>query len=176
MKIILVMVTSLDGRTTNAGKGMTYEWTSKEDQDYFSGLIKNAKLIFMGRNTYEVAKGIMKNRQGRLRVVLTHHGETYTSESVPGQLEFSDSKVATLVGDLERRGFTEALLVGGSQTNAQFFENGLIDEIWLTVEPIIFGVGNSLATNLDHDIKLQFLGLKKLNTQGTLLLKYEVAK
>jgi len=40
MKITLVCVTSLDGKTTRWHQSGIYQWTSSEDQKYFFSLIK----------------------------------------------------------------------------------------------------------------------------------------
>ena len=66
------------------------------------------------------------------------------------------------------------LLVGGGKTNALFLEASLVNEIYLTVEPKLFGMGKSLIAegNFTKNLKLQ--SVKKLNEQGTLLLKYNI--
>lgn len=71
MKVTAAMVVSLDGKTTKWDHSNIYEWTSKEDWLYFSSLIKNHKVIIMGRKTYEAAKSIIKLSPTTLRIIMT---------------------------------------------------------------------------------------------------------
>ena len=147
MKITLLMVMSLDGKTTNDDDSRIYEWTSKEDQDHFFSYVKEAKLIIMGRHTYEAAKSVMTLTPHTLRMVLTKDPEKYEHLSVPGQLEFSYTPPTSLITALEKRGYTQALLVGGESTNSIFLEEDLVTEILVTLEPIFFGKGKSKSQN-----------------------------
>jgi dihydrofolate reductase len=65
------------------------------------------------------------------------------------------------------------LLVGG-QTNTSFFRAGLVNEMFVTVEPAIFGRGRDLLDDGALDAKLQLISVEKLNERGTLTLRYLV--
>src|SRR5688572_20802768 len=105
MKLSLVAVTSVDGKLTRGDQSDIYSWTSVEDQQHFSQMIRDHSLIIMGRKTYEAAQGKIKLQAGKLRVVMTHHPEMYVEEAVPGQLEFTSSQPSELVSQLEERGY-----------------------------------------------------------------------
>ena len=79
-----------------------------------------------------------------------------------------------IVEKLKMQGYNQILLVGGEQINYIFFRDKLINEVWLTIEPKIFGVGNGLISAEKLDIKLQLKRISKLNNTGTLLVKYLV--
>lgn len=175
MKIICVMVSSLNGFTTYGNDPNIYTWTSQEDKDHFFSLIEQATCIIMGKKTYERAKGMMKHKEGRLRVVLTSSPEQYYQETIPGQLEFTRDAPSQLVKKIEERGFTEALLVGGSTTNAAFLKENLIDQLVFTIEPVIFGTGNPLFAKSSVKKNLTFLSSEKLNNRGTLLVTYSLS-
>jgi dihydrofolate reductase len=128
----------------------------------------------MGRKTYEQAKDMMKHREGRLRVILTSRPEDYNKQTIPGQLEFSSESPRQIVQRLSERGYTQALLLGGSSTNSAFLKENLIDELWLTIEPIIFGGGTPLFAESDAKKNWELLSVATLNSQGTLLLKYQI--
>jgi len=51
-----------------------------------------------------------------------------------------------------------------------------VDELWLTIEPKIFGVGGSFVIEEKLDINLQLISCESANKQGTLLTKYTVIK
>jgi dihydrofolate reductase len=42
---------------------------------------------------------------------------------------------------LESRGHTEAVIIGGTATIDAFMAGGLVDELILVVEPVLFGKG-----------------------------------
>lgn len=182
MKIILAMVTSLDGKSTKDNLPPS-EWTSKEDRAHLHKLIVSQKLIVMGRKTYDASKSIIKVNPKKLWVVVTKNPQKYHNDLVPGQLEFSDESPAKLVQGLTDLGykqslkanaFKQMLLLGGADLNSSFFKAKLVDELWLTLEPRIFGKGNGLIAESNKDIKLKLKKVEKLNKQGTLLLKYQV--
>jgi|SRR5581483_2777967 len=173
MNVVCAMVMSLDGKTTKGNSSNIYTWTSKEDQYYFSKLIKSYRAIVMGKNTYLAARKIMKLSPGKLRIVLTKNPKKLSKQAVPNQLEFINSSPLELLRQLSKRGYKEVLLVGGATTNRAFFKANLVNEIWVTVEPLLFGKGNGLVEN-ELNVKLKLLSITKLNKRGTLLLKYKV--
>lgn len=173
MTITLAIVTSVDGKSTKGNLSPSV-WASKEDQSYFSSLITNHNLIIMGKNTYLLRKTHLNLSKGKLRVVLTRNPQDFASLEIPGQLEFTNIPLKKLIQGLEGRGYKKMLLVSGASLNSQFFKLGLIDELLLTLEPKIFGVGKGLVDEKVLNITLKLVSINKLNKDGTLLLKYAV--
>ncbi len=161
MKTILVMVTSVDGKSTRSfdrADASPNFWASPEDQAHFEELKKNAQVIVMGRKTYDAAKAHIKDDDKKMRIVMSR--ATHDPRAV--------------IADLEKQGITEILLVGGSELNAAFFKENLINEIYLTIEPKIFGEGLPLAQGIPLEVELRLLKCKQINPQGTLLLHYRI--
>jgi dihydrofolate reductase len=178
MKVTLVMVMSADGKITAGENSRVHNWTSTEDQKYFSSLIKKSRLVIMGRKTFLAAKSSMKLNGKTLRIVMTRNPEQHSEQTVPGQLEFTNDSPEKLLAALKKRGYKEALLVGGAEINSTFLKANLIDELWLTLEPVILGNGKSIfsESNSPTKLKLKLKSSKKFNTKGTLLLKYDVVR
>lgn len=174
MKVILAMVMSVDGKTTKWSNPKIYEWTSKEDQNHFSSLIESSRVIIIGRKTFVAAKSIIKLSPNNLRIILTKAPKEYESISIDGQLEFTDDSPKEILKKLKTRGYTQALLAGGEHVNALFFKEHLINEVWLTIEPHIFGFGNQLVAEEKLDTQMQLKSIRRLNKNGTILLKYLV--
>ncbi len=171
MKIIFVAVTSLDGKMTRGDSPLVHEWSSDEDAFHFLQTRNEHSLIVMGSGTYDIVKPLAE--KARLRIVLTSKPERYANEMVPGQIEFSKESPAELVERLEDLGYEQMLLVAGQKVTTEFFKENLITEVWLTIEPKIFGAGNALVIER-MEVDLQLLSIEKLNEQGTILLKYRV--
>jgi len=174
MKVTMVMLSSIDGKITNGKDPDVYDWTSPEDQKLFFSLIKKNNLIVMGRKTYEASKSVIKLENGKLRIVLTRNPKKYFNQSVKGQLEFTDETSRELVKRLSALGYKNLLLVGGGIINGLFLKKNLVDELFLTIEPMIFGIGKNIVEGQLLNTKLQLISSRKLNKTGTLLLKYVV--
>ncbi|MCQ2562659.1 MAG: dihydrofolate reductase family protein, partial [Alphaproteobacteria bacterium] len=67
-------------------------------------------------------------------------------------------------------------LLGGGQTNYLFLKENMVDDLFLTIEPKMFGAGKHLNICKKLDIQLQLVSCKVLNKTGTLLLHYTVKK
>jgi dihydrofolate reductase len=174
MKTILVLVASLDGKITKWDQPVVTSWTSKEDQQYFGDIWGKSRLIVMGSGTYESNPPLPSAKH--LIIVMTARPEAYRIHEVTGQLEFRNDTPAALVKDIESRGFDEMILLGGARLATSFFSEGFIDELWLTLEPRIFGSGQSLAAGEELNIAMNLISCQKVNEAGTLILKYSVLK
>ncbi|HLC87567.1 MAG TPA: dihydrofolate reductase family protein [Patescibacteria group bacterium] len=173
MKITLAMVLSVDGKSTKWDLP-DQSWASEEDKTHLIKLISENDLILMGGKTYETAKKNIKPKAGKLRIVITHDPERFSGDQKENQLEFTNRPIPELIQTLESRGFKQMLLLSGEGLNKQFFEAGLINEIILTVEPVIFGRGRGIIAEANLDLKLKLLSFEKLNNKGTMLLHYQV--
>ncbi len=180
MKIILINVSSLDGKLTKGHGNNIYEWSSDEDFAHFQKIKSENNLLVMGSATFDAVKDNetagLKPEEGRLRIILTSNPKKYKNYVVPGQLEFSNEAPVTLIKRLEEQGYKQLLLVSGGKVATSFFESQLIDEMYLTIEPKIFGSGEPLVQEKQFDISLKLLETQKLNPNGTLLLKYKILK
>lgn len=174
MHITLVAVVSADGKLTKWDDVPSESWCSVEDQNYFGSLIAKSKLIIMGSGTYDVVKSTIDNSDDRLRVVLTRELVRYKADMRPGQLEFWTETPNEAVSRLEELGYHEALLLGGEIIHGKFLAAKLVDEVWLTLEPKVFGVGKSFAGGAELNVEMRLLEHRVLNSDGTMLLKYEV--
>ncbi|KKQ35517.1 MAG: hypothetical protein US51_C0003G0002 [Microgenomates group bacterium GW2011_GWA2_37_6] len=95
MKIILVVVISLDGKTTKWNLPDVHTLSSKEDQEYFFSTLNKNKLIIMGRRTFEVAGPDVYKPPKKLRVVITRSPKKY--KNIDGLLEFTNSSPKKLI-------------------------------------------------------------------------------
>ncbi|MCR4311026.1 MAG: dihydrofolate reductase family protein [Candidatus Taylorbacteria bacterium] len=172
MHITLAMVMSINGRTTAGRRSSVHDWSSTEDKTYFDALKKKHNLILMGRNTFTASRKQITLSSKTLRVVFTKTPHRFIKETVADQLTFTNASPNTVVKGLERRGFTRALLVGGAELNSAFLKAGLIHELWITVEPALFEGGKGLFEKIVGQQRFQLVAVKRMNKEGTLLLKY----
>lgn len=174
MNITLAAVVSIDGKITHGFGSGTSEWTSVADKKYFARLIEGSDAIVMGSRTYAAARKNMKLSSKRLRIVLTRNPRRYRKREVPGQLEFLKDSPRAIIRRLSRQGHRRILVAGGGEINALFLKANLIQHIYLTVEPKIFGTGKSIVYPIKMVKDLELISIRRLNHRGTLLLRYNV--
>ena len=173
MKTILIFVSTLDGRVTKWGEPHVKMWSSPQDQDYYKKTWNESRLIVMGSNTFNAGSFPSLNHK---LIVMTAHPENYRKLKNSWQIEFTGESPADLVDRLRNKGYEQILVVGGPHVATSFLKDQLIDQLWLTLEPKIFGTGGNFATDVKLDINLRLLHFEKVNEAGTLITKYEVVK
>jgi dihydrofolate reductase len=172
MKVVLVFVSTVDGKVTRWGQPHVKEWTSAEDQKYYKETWNAARVIVMGRKTFEAETYQLSPE--RLILVMTSQSERFKEKEVAGQLEFTNHSPAELVQSFAGRGIETMLVVGGPHVATSFLKAQLVDELWLTIEPRIFGSGDSFATDEKLNVALQLLSCERANETGTMITKYKV--
>lgn len=167
MKVILLMTITLDGRIALDSEHKA-DWSEKADKKIFVELTKRAGVIIMGSRTYDT---IGSPLSGRKNIVLTRDKSRASTEA---NLVFTDQTPAEIVSSLEKEGFEEAVLIGGQSVNTLFAQVKLIDQIVVTISPLVFGRGLSL---FDETISMH-LRLQTLEKLGdnSLIASYAVLK
>ena len=174
MKTILIFVSTLDGKVTKWGEPHVSSWSSHQDQDYYKNVCNESRLIVMGSNTFN--SDTFRPSANHQLIVMTKHPDKYKSLEIPGQIEFTNESPAELIARFISKGNQQMLVLGGPHVATSFLKEQLIDELWLTIEPKIFGTGGNFATEVNLDINLRLIHCEKVNEQGTLITKYAVLK
>jgi dihydrofolate reductase len=104
-------------------------------------------------------------------VVLTRDKKRVSTHE---NLIYADMKPRQLLQELQRDGFSEVVLAGGSIINSLFARDDLIDEIHITYAPRIFGQGISLFSE-SLSMALQLLAVERLGSDH-ILAKFRVVK
>ncbi len=169
MRVLLLAAITVDGKIARESHEII-SWSSPEDKRLFSQVSQEAGVLIMGRNTYETLERPLPNR---LHIVLTHKP---ADGPFPEHVEFTSAPPARIREDLEKRGFQTAILAGGASAYRSFIEAGAVDELWLTLEPLIFGGGISLlGDSFDSRWNLQLsLIQSRLLNESSLQLRYRV--
>jgi dihydrofolate reductase len=120
----------------------------------------------MGRSTYETMSRPLPER---LNVVMTHH----PPQTVPAGVEFTSDPPRRILERLGERGYSTVAVTGGAQVYRAFLEAGLVDELWLTIEPLAFGEGIGLFGDATLAQRFTLLEVQRLNA-SSLHLRYSV--
>lgn len=145
-------------------------WTSKADKKIFVHETKRIGVIVMGKTTYDT---IGKPLPGRLNMVMDFKVDT--SQNIADTLEYTSKQPAEIIKELEGRGFSEMIIGGGSTINGLFLDQGLVDELWLTIEPKVFGEGLSLFKGADVELDLELIELRQPD-DNVIHVRYKVKK
>ena len=176
MQVVLFAAQSLDGwiaRHSTAGDG----FASTADKTHFSAEIRRCDACVMGRATYDQSKHRMRPDAfpSLRRVVWTRAPESFAQDAVGNVLEFTSETPGATVARLRSDGRARCALLGGGQVNAAGLAAGLVDELCVTVEPVLFGRGTPLVDAV-LDLRLELLEAKTLAVGGPVLLRYAVKK
>ncbi|MDP2637469.1 MAG: dihydrofolate reductase family protein [Candidatus Levybacteria bacterium] len=171
MKVILYMGISINGYV--AKKNGDSEWTSDEDLKGFYEHSKKAGNIVMGKNTFYAASSYgYFPFPDSLNVIMSHQA---IENKWKDKVIIADKLPKEVLRILEEKGFQEVFIAGGGQINSSFIKEKLIDEIYLDVEPLVFGRGIKLFADSDFEFDLELLECKNLN-KNTIQLHYKVLK
>lgn len=160
MKISIIAAISADGFIAKEKNEPSTNWTSHEDKEHFVKLTKEIGTIVMGLNTF---KTIGKPLPDRRNIILTN--ETISD------VETFNGSPAELIKKLENEGTMEIAICGGQYVYNSFLQTGLVNKIYLTIEPIIFGQGlNLFSDNFIGKLEL----IKTENKNGTIFNEYKI--
>lgn len=162
-KFIAYIATSIDGRISVASKVLP-NWTSKEDWEFFQKGLSKADAVVVGRNTYEVAR---ERLQKRNTFVLSSKPKTLTRR---GSVTFVNPKKVDLKELFKE--YKTVAVIGGGQVYQSMLDFGLLDEMYVTIEPVILGRGPQMFVGGTKNSFLKLQSIKKLNARGTILLHY----
>lgn len=157
---------STDGFIAQNPDQVSTAWTSKEDKQFFSQKTKEIGVVIMGSSTFQT---IGRPLPDRLNIIYSKTKK----KSLDKNLRFTNLEPQQLLTQLEKEGYKQVAICGGTSIYTLFAKANLINEMHLTVEPVIFGQGVKLFKE-DLNMKLKLKQIKKLNKNGTLLLKYSI--
>jgi len=175
MEIVAIAAMSLDGFITKHSEdGVAF--TSAADKKFFREALTEFDCCIFGSKTFLASKtGLLHNlTKERLRIVLTRSPERYTAFQHPDMLEFTSHSPEDIVADLQKRNKTRCAVLGGGEVYTLFLAKNLLDKLWLTIEPRMFGDGKKFITER-MDIDLLLKDMLKLS-ENTILLKYTIKK
>jgi dihydrofolate reductase len=168
-KIILGLAVSLDGFIE--GPNGEYDWCFT-DQDYgMQDFLQRIDTIFAGRKTYEMSLGKegfdigfprMKEYIFSKTMATAPEGKTL----IKGDIENEVLKIKNGPGK-------DIWLFGGASLTSSLMNLGLVDEVWLSVHPVILGSGKHLFNNIIKRIHLTLQDTKTYSS-GLVSLTYYV--
>ncbi len=161
---------SLDGFI--ARKDGSIDWLSKVEvagEDYgYQSFFESVDALVIGRGTYDVALKFDAWPYGTKRCVVLSNRPC---SSLHGE-ELHRGDPRPLLARLQQEG-ARRVYVDGGRVISQFFELGLLDEVTVSVVPILLGSGIRLFSEATHETQLRLLSSESFNS-GLVQLRYAV--
>jgi len=158
VKVSVYIATSLDGFIARGDGGL--DWLDEANasvpagEDFgYRALMDSVDVLIMGRNTYEKVLSFGEWPYGTTPVVVLSRKPISFPPSMPETVTHSSKPLRDLLEMLSDEG-AEHLYVDGGVTIQGFLAEGLVDEITVTVIPVILGGGIPLFGSLENDINL----------------------
>ena len=167
-KYIAIAAITIDGKIAKHSGHQT-NWTSKEDKDFLHAKLDECELVIVGRKTYDLAQKPLSKRN-----CLVFTKKVKSVKTAGSALTYCNPATFDFQSYAQKKSYKKIAILGGGQVYNYFLKNNLIDEIYLTIEPIIFGSGLSLFDiPLKTSQTLKLVSTQTLNKTGSILLCYK---
>jgi len=183
--LIFFMHTSLDGFVAGLNGEMHWIKVDEEMFDFVATMTDQADTALYGRVTYEMMQSYWPTA-GEQPNATKHDKEhsawynkvskivlsrTISEKALDNTIVISD-QLADNINKIKKQDGKNILIFGSPGASQSLLNQGLIDEFWLFVNPIILGQGMPLFKDITGTTKLK-LGESKTFACGVIALHYE---
>ena len=170
-KLILYISTSLDGYIAKPNDDLSFlEIVQKEGEDYgYNNFIATVDTVILGRKTYD---WVIK------QVTTFPHAdkETYIITGIEkpknGNINFYNGNLKNLVERLKSETGKNIFCDGGAEVVNELLKNRLIDELIISIIPVLVGNGTKLFKDERPEQNLELISSKQFDT-GLVQLHYK---
>ena len=155
-RVSVFIATSLDGFI--ARKDGNLDWLDAANETVPAGedcgyreFMQSVDALVMGRKTFEKVLSFGEWPYGNTAVTVLSRNPISFANSLPDAVKHSSEDPKTLCNRLANEG-VKHIYVDGGITIQRFLSEGLVDEILITVIPVLLGEGIPLFGSLSQDI------------------------
>ena len=165
---IAIAAVTIDGKIARH-KHHFSGWTSREDKNFLHKMLDSCDCVIVGNNTYKAAKKPLSRRNC---IVLTSKVKSFSR--ISKKLLYCNPTKTDMRMLIIKNDYRRIAILGGAQTYYYCLKHNMLDELYLTIEPIVFGKGIGLFLESSSlGTKFKLMSSKKLNKKGTILLIYK---
>jgi dihydrofolate reductase len=181
-KVVAAITTSLDGYITGpndgpgrglgeGGEQLHYwvfggPWSYEEeptgeatgaDKAYLDGAMARLGAVVGGRNTYESAEAWGGSNPWPVPFFIV----THSPEDAPAGAGFTfvDGLDEAIARARDAAGDKDVSLMGGADVIRQALRSGQVDELFITIAPVVLGSGKRLFEGFEETVGLEHLGV-----------------
>lgn len=170
IKTYIIVAQTADGKIAR-NSNHEADWTSRADKKHFIEMTKKSGVMVMGLNTFKTFPSPLKDR---LHVVYSNEHDP-EKDNIQGVVEYTKDSPEILIQKLEERGFKEVAICGGTSIYTLFMKLGLVENVYMTIEPRLFGEGMGIF-NQTLDVNMKLISVRVANDENVLLLEYKILK
>lgn len=161
-KVVLFIAMSLDGYIATEDESL--EWlfnVEGEGDNGYSEFYETVDTLIMGRKTYDWLinqdVGDFPDKQKACYV--------FTTSNIPDTevIQFVNPDIKAFILQLKKQAGKNIWVVGGGELVTSFLEEGLIDEIIVTVAPVLLGRGIALFREGSYRTDLTLKRVRRFN-------------
>lgn len=154
MKAIMYPAISLDGFIAKPD-GDSSSWVDQTGEALYEIQVERCGCVLVGRKTYEEYIDDFRSKKDKDVVVFVcsrQLGNTHEEN-----IKFVSGSPPEILRIIEKQGFSEVIVCGGGEINGLFAMAGLVDEIIISVQPVVLGEGIRLFGSHQPALNLQLL-------------------
>ena len=181
-KVVYLMNVSLDGYIETRDHAL--DWSISDDETYgwFNERMRSFEALVYGRRLFELMNAHWPTAESDLALtgpriefarIWNAAPKVVVSSSMqeaPAGWRLTSGDPETILHEL-RRDFSGDIEIGGPTLAAEFIRQGLVDEYWLVVHPVILGGGTPCFPDLDRPTGLRLLETRTFSS-GVIYLGY----
>lgn len=170
-KLVLYIAMSLDGYIAKPNDDLSFlSLVERENEDYgYAAFISTVDTIIIGRRTYEwVTSQFEYPHQDKMTYIISRNKSVQNTPNIT----YSDN-VVELVTALKRENGKTIFCDGGAQLVNALLKHKLIDELILSIIPVLVGEGIRLFENDRPEQNLQLVSSKSYSS-GLTQLYYQI--
>lgn len=176
VKVSVFIATSLDGYIARPDGDVAWlhEGEPVEDGDDmgYGALFNSVDALVMGRGSFEKVLEFEPWPYGTKPVIVLSRNQLEVPEALRDTVRIDSSSPQELVDKLAQEGYKRIYLDGGKVIQS-YLREGLVDDMTITMIPVLIGEGIPLFGGLEKDVKLKLLESKSWQND-MVQLNYEV--
>jgi dihydrofolate reductase len=151
------------------------DYLDADAQKAATAQLSRSDAMLMGRNTYQALSTAWSTREGEFAETINAI-QKYVISSTLRSTDWNNSTilkgdVITEVTELKQQGGRDLVIYGHGPLGQTLLEHGLLDEIRLSVHPIIVGTGTLFYRDAGNKVELKLIGSEPL-ASGVIVLTY----
>jgi len=173
-KVKLFIASSLDCYIAREDGGIDWLFT---DADYgYTKFYDSIDTIIVGRKSYDQSLTLDEYPyKGKKVYVFTRNKVRKKNNNNEQDVEYIDTNIQDFVTNLTQSIGKDVWLLGGGEIVSVLLNAGLVDEIILSIHPIILGTGIPLLRNIQKEVNLKLENSLSFES-GLMQLCYKVLK
>jgi dihydrofolate reductase len=170
-KVVLYIAMSIDGYIAKTNNDLSFlSMVQKKGEDYgYEDFISKVDTVILGRKTYD---WIMTQVSEFPHADINTYVITHTTRSSIGKTNFYTKDLKDLVIQLKHKKGKNIFIDGGAEIANELLRLGLINELILSVIPVLLGEGIRLFNDGRPEQKFELVNSKQFDT-GLVQLHYK---